>query len=262
MAFNTGMTKANSNPTDNINTPGFQIYSESSTLVTEFWNKFVMVKLHPAKPEGERSDKSVYDYKKQLAIGLTAENAVLMGKYILDDIYPALLKGEERTRAIVTSKVNMLVVSTGVKMHGEVHPYIAICKNINETRKPGEYMVLDLQKGVRITEYNHLTGDFSAQEDYGDLYVLGKFFETCEALLNAGVHAEKFVNRFLINRGYEFRAAVSNKLGIETANKTNYVNRGNSGANDNLWDTTTPTESLSTAEVSTASFDSLSDLAY
>lgn len=262
MAFNNEMTKSKSNPTDNINTPGYQLYSDSATLVTEFWNKVIMVKMHPAKPESERTNTSVYDYNKQLAVGLTVEKALTMGKYILEDIYPALLKGEECTRAVVTSKVNMLVVSTGVKLHGKVEPYIAICKNINESRKPSEMMICTLRKDMAITEYNHETGDFSAREDYPDLFTLGKFFEACDALLNAGVHADKFINRFLINKGYEFRAAVAGKLGIESSNK-NYVNRTSNDNSESLWESSSPVDEgfkQSSAEVSTATFDSLSDL--
>lgn len=264
MAYNESM-KRNTNPTDNINTEGMQLYMDAATVVASFWNKVVLVKIHPAKPEGERTQNSIYDYNKQIAVALSPENAVLLGHYILNDIMPAIKAGEECTRAIVTNRVNMLVVSTGVKMNGSPKPYIGIFKNIDESRKPGEFMVAELRKGHVITEYNHTTGDFASADSYSELYVFGRFLETCTALLNAGVHADKFVNRFLINRGYEFRNAVSNKLGIETNNnRTNYVNRNTAGGGgNNLWDTPTPADTITSsndAEISTASIDSLSDL--
>ena len=134
MAFNSSMTSQNQqSPTDNINTRGIQLYNGDATIVLDYWNGLATVKIHPALPESERQNKQVYDYKKSVSVTLTPENAVLLGKYIREDITPALAKGEECTRAIISARVNMIVVSTGVGEHGEVKPYVAVYRKINET---------------------------------------------------------------------------------------------------------------------------------
>lgn len=267
MAFNSSMTSQNQqSPTDNINTRGIQLYNGDATIVLDYWNGLATVKIHPALPESERQNKQVYDYKKSVSVTLTPENAVLLGKYIREDITPALAKGEECTRAIISARVNMIVVSTGVGEHGEVKPYVAVYRKINENRIPEEAMAFFLDKHPVVTKFNPSTGDFAADQAYTEIYVLEQFFTACTALMSADVHAHNYANRFRINREYEFRAAAGSKLGIETdGNRTNYVNRTSAGSSQNIWDTKTPTDTLAsagapTAETSTASMDSLADL--
>ena len=252
MAFNTSMTsQSQTNPTDNINTRGIQFYNGDATIVFDYWNGMASIKIHPALPEAERANKQVYDYKKSVSVALSPDNAVLMGKYIKEDILPAIEKGEECTRAVVSARVNLFVVSTGVNQYGEVKPFIGIYRKLDENRIPAESMVFHFDKHPVITKY------------------AGEFFTACSALMNAGVHADNFSNRFRINREYEFRAAASGKLGIDngSGNRTNFVNRSSGGASQNIWDVKTPTDNLSNdngggslAETSTASFDALSDL--
>lgn len=270
MAFNTSMTsQSQTNPTDNINTRGIQFYNGDATIVFDYWNGMASIKIHPALPEAERANKQVYDYKKSVSVALSPDNAVLVGKYIKEDILPAIEKGEECTRAVVSARVNLFVVSTGVNQYGEVKPFIGIYRKLDENRIPAESMVFHFDKHPVITKYAPTTGEIDMNSKYTELVGVGEFFTACSALMNAGVHADNFSNRFRINREYEFRAAASGKLGIDngSGNRTNFVNRSNGGASQNIWDIKTPTDNLSNdngggslAETSTASFDALSDL--
>ena len=247
MAFNTSMTsQSQTNPTDNINTRGIQFYNGDATIVFDYWNGMASIKIHPALPEAERANKQVYDYKKSVSVALSPDNAVLVGKYIKEDILPAIEKGEECTRAVVS-----------------------IYRKLDENRIPAESMVFHFDKHPVITKYAPTTGEIDMNSQYTELVGVGEFFTACSALMNAGVHADNFSNRFRINREYEFRAAASGKLGIDngSGNRTNFVNRSSGGASQNIWDIKTPTDNLtndngggSLAETSTASFDALSDL--
>ena len=88
MAFNTSMTsQSQTNPTDNINTRGIQFYNGDATIVFDYWNGMASIKIHPALPEAERANKQVYDYKKSVSVALSPDNAVLVGKYIKEDIF-------------------------------------------------------------------------------------------------------------------------------------------------------------------------------
>lgn len=262
MAYNDSMRK--NDKVNNITTEGVQFYGRNNTFVAGFLNEVVLLKIHPVKPEHERTQNNKYDYKKQIAVALSPDKAVLMGKLILEDIIPALEKGEECTRAISTSRMNVFLVSTGVKLSGGVNPYFGIFKKLNEESKPEEVGIFELLPQRTITEYNHATGDFTTECKYTDVFVFGKFLASCDALFHADTHSDKYINRFMINRNYEFQSAVTNKLGIENyGNRTNYVNRNTAGSADNLWDTSTPGDSFTSsndAEISTASIDSLSEL--
>ena len=251
MAYNEGMG-SQYNPTQNTNTTGLQFYSTESTMTVDFWNDAISIKIFPAKPESERTKKSIYDYKKGLSVVISRDDAVYLGKQIKDVLIPASDKKEEALRGIPSAKVNMFVISTGVKQFGELAPYCAIFRGINENRIPEESMLFKFSAHRVFSEYDKDTGNYKcSDEPNAELIILASFLESCNNLYGATYHSMRHGDRFARHREYEFRNAVGNKLGVAVqSTNTNYVNRQDT---PDPWAGTGETTSTPTAPTSTVS---------
>ena len=132
--FNNGNKSNNS-----VNTRGYRWYNASSktapaTMALDFWNQFLSLSISPAKPEGDRTETSVYDYDKAVKALISGETAFLMSKALRHIVDVSLPKNEAYEIGFPIGKTSMITVNSGVGL--DRLPYISIMKELDESMTP------------------------------------------------------------------------------------------------------------------------------
>ena len=226
MAYNEQMARSNQ---DNVNTDGIVLYGDDAVLRMDYFNRMISIKGFPIKPESERSDKSVYDYSKGTQLTLSLEDAMYLGWFIKNELLPKTEKGEPCVTGIRTGKVNLFVISNGIKETGKLVPHVALFRELDSNRRPsGSQIIFTFRKTVRVDNYDPVNGAGDLVEDgRSGLIIMQKFFEQCSVLCGASVHAPKYIDRFLEARREGFITSLAGKLGIELSRPMNYTSRSN-----------------------------------
>lgn len=212
MAFQSNM--GTQNPMANINTDGLALYGPQSQLRLDYYNTYLSAKIFPIKPEGERTAKSVYEYKKRTSISLNREDVFYLAWILKEEIIPKTIKNEPASIGIVSARVNLFIIGNGIKETGKINPFVTIARGLDEKRIPSEIRTFTFRPFVTIVDYDPKSGNTSALEDnrYG-LVVLQGFFDHCAELSGAGAHISRYIDRYQRLHQIQFNQAAANKLG-------------------------------------------------
>lgn len=210
----------NNNKELNINTRGIQFMNKNgfdpSTLVLGFWNEMLSIKIHPALGKENQSESKVFDYEKVVHTALTVEKISILKKLIEKKIFPAIEKGEDKKVGVPVGGNSLVVVGTGKDITGEIRPYIAIHKALDENSHIPEMSIFyEFNSGMCIEDYNDKSGSFNVSYINGEFIL---FFEilksTLSSLSNSTTHSIRYADRFYRNRLINDLGEIGSKLGI------------------------------------------------
>lgn len=211
----------NNNRDLNINTRGIQFMNKNgfdpSTLVIGFWNEMLSIKIHPALDKEKQTESKVFDYEKVVHTALTAEKISTLKTLIENKIFPAISKGEDKKVGVPVGGDSLVVVGTGKDMTGEIRPYIAIHKSLNEeTHIPEMSIFYEFNQGMSIEDFDVKTGAFNVNRDNCGEFIL--FYEVLKSVLltlsNSTVHSIRYADRFYRNRVINDLTEIATKLGV------------------------------------------------
>lgn len=256
--MNYGNTQ-NNNQND-TNTRGYQFKNkdgfEPSTLMFGFWNHMISLKMYPALPKDKQTESKTYNYEKVIATAITPEKAITLYKKMESKIFPAIANKTNASTGVIIGKDSLLVVGTGVGITGEVRPYIAIHKSLNEkTKKPEVSMHYEFIRSTSVDDYDESNGAFTVEQDIHAELIL--FYELLKdsksALSNSIAHSLRAVNKFYNDRVLNDLAVISSALGITTkrgsysrnSNSSDVFSTDTNNSNNNHSnDSSTPVEEL------------------
>ena len=203
-----------------INTDGIQLYGDTSTIKFDFWSHMITVKIHPVKDPADQGN-GVYDYKKRTNSVLTVDKAVFVGRFILDELIPAIKKNEAKSLAVQTSKVNLFYISSGVAETGAVEPYIGLFCDINESKKPDKFDIFKFRKSRVFSSYDYKNGTFTSEDNYLiELTLLGEFLVSSIHMLGAVSHGIDYSHAYDNENESSFMEAIGSKLGVAYRQKS------------------------------------------
>lgn len=224
---------------DNVNTRGFNLANADgtfaqSTLVLGYWNDLISIKLHPALPKSEQSEKKRFNYDESISTALTLEKAMELTRIIEE------AKTSDKARFFKGVQVGMdsLVGISSITEEDKTTVVFGIYKGLDqETRLPSEKLLYEFRKVRIIEDYNDETGDYKMKEskESSELNVFERaLLSAIDHLTNAAAHAERHVNNYKNKMQTTTLNAIATKVGAETGyQNTSYGNRSgyNSGGN-------------------------------
>lgn len=220
------------------NTKGIQMYNlesfDPSTLLLDFWDRYHSVKIHPALPEKDRTEKDKYNYDQMLGIVFLPEHAKALYRKALKKVLPALeAESQDDASVGITVKNNLIEIGNGIKHTGKITPYVAIYKDIDpSTGIANQAIAFQFPEVDVVSNYNAKKGTFDSSKDSG----VGAF-EVFLEFLNEGVkgqtravaHGNRDNLKFVIKRVIEDTIEIKEKLGIQGKSGNSYKNYDNSG---------------------------------
>jgi hypothetical protein len=220
----------NQHPRNRVNTDGLQFYGDTSTLRLDFWSQCICAKIHPKRDDASMSadpnSRAVYDYKKRLMVVLPVESALTLGRYIKEEIVPAILKKEQKAIGIQSSRVNMIYVSTGVKETGNVEPYVALFCDIDENRKPQKMDIFKFRSRRIFKMYDPQTGEVEMEENLiADVQSMADFLLSAVFLGGVTSHAFDYAHAVQNESNVNFFSDLGAKMGVAYQQPTNIVSR-------------------------------------
>jgi len=231
----------------NINTRGIQFMNKNgfdpSTLIVGFWNEMLSIKIHPALDKDKQSESKVFDYEKVVHTALTIEKVAKLKTDIEKKIFPAIQKGEDKRIGVPVGGDSLVVIGTGKDMTGEIRPYIAIHKSINEdTHLPEMSIFYEFNQTMCVEDFDSKTGSFNVTTDScGELMIFYEILKSViSAMSNATVHSIRYADRFYRTRVLNDLAEIASKLGISKQRNFNNPKRdvfnsgGNSGSSNDV----------------------------
>lgn len=217
-----------------VNNRGFQFFNkngfEPTTLAVRYWNQHIVLELHPAKEASKQTEYSVFDYDKAVKMIIPPMIAKMIAQECKRKFFPALETGEEYTAGFIVGNDSALTVSTGVKRHGKLAPYISIHRAIQQkTLLPEESLSYYFRPNVFIpnydgteasetTPYMHFTEAF---------YLIDIFERMADASSGVDSHISHYVNRYRENSTFELYRDIASKMGINFYNNSEKRNYGN-----------------------------------
>lgn len=196
-----------------MNVNGF----DPSTLVVGYWNNMLSLKMHPALPKDQRSEKRVYDYDKKVITSLPADIVRVLIHCIEHNIIPAMESGEAKSVGIQCGADSLITVGTGVKQTGAVRPYIAIHKGIDsETRIANMSIAYEFERGAIIDEYDATTGKYSGTTDvHNEFYLFIDMLKaSIYAMSGATAHSIRVADSWIRDKYLANQSAIASKLGV------------------------------------------------
>ena len=241
---------------DNVNTDGLVMYGDDAVLRLDYFNHMVSFKIFPAKPEAERTEKSVYDYSKRTVVSASIDDLVYIGWWIKNVLIPNTKEEKACSIGIITSKVNLIVISNGIKETNKISPYVALFKDLDTSRKPAEQAFFTFRTRRSIINYDPENGEGEVVEDpINGLILLMEFCIQCRNAFGASLQAEKYLDRYANLHRETIMNSIAGKMGINVEQKINYVNRN---SKPDVW---VNKDNEKDAQVSTAtSFDEFSEM--
>lgn len=224
MAFNSNNGQNNSKEKANVNTTALQMMNKDgfdggSTLVLAYWNSLISIKIHPALELSKQSETKRFDYEKMVSTAISLEKAHILITKIEKDILPAIEKSENKVVGIPVGADSLLVIGTGLKLTGEINPYLAIHKSLDpKTKKPELSMVYSFNKDMSIDDYDVETGTFEVGKNLNaELMIFVSVLKSSIiGLSNAIVHSSRCVDKYFKDKLSGDIGEIANKLGVET----------------------------------------------
>lgn len=218
-----------------MNTNGIQFMNSNnplaqSTLLINWWNRFMAIQISPALEENQRKDGKFFDYQVQLNTALSPEKLMVLNHIINTSIKPALENNEEVNKGIPVSS-GLICVGTKkvnyVDTIGEkVTPFIAIYKGINESTKKAESGLIYFFniENIIVKDYDMTTGTSELE------FICNTEFELFSSLLpdaakelcGASAHMGRYHDRYFTARLGKNVEAIGNSLGAPIDSANNY----------------------------------------
>jgi len=221
MAFNTSQNNSRDNQ-NNTNTRGLQFMNkdgyEPSTLQLGYWNDMISIRISPALEPNKQTETKVYDYEKTVSTALNAEKAMMLVKAIKEHIIPAIEAGENKDIAFSINGDSLMSVGTGVRLTGEIKPFIAIHKSLNpDTKIPEMSIFYEFKQNQFIDNYNESNGTYNV---LNHIHAEFATFYKCMtvsimAMTNAFTHSYRHVNKYFNDKLIGNVNAIANKVGVE-----------------------------------------------
>jgi len=255
-------TKQNNETADNksINTRIYQFKNkdgfEPSTLQITGWNEMCAFRINPTLPPEKQSKEQIFDYDKFVSTSLNLEKIILLIYKINNDIIPAIENGKEKNVGISVGGDSLITVGTGKAITGEIRPYLAIHKALNqETKKPEQSIYYEFRKSMTIDDYDANSGSYTVTEGYHSEFKL--FVELLKSFVknsNAVHHVNRYGNRFITDKMMNTINSIASKVGADTGSKYNGLYR------KNVFGNTSNSEYTSDYNESTNNLEELGDL--
>lgn len=204
-----------------INTRGISFYNKDgfdpSTLTMGYWNDgLITLKMNPALPKDKQTSGKVYDYEKTVSTALTIQAAEALVYTVNDKLIPAMHKGEDHSVAISVGSDGLVVIGTGVKITGEVRPFIAIHKGVNPTTKIPEMSIFyEFNRIAIIENYDNTTGQYDVTtNNHMEFIAFMSILEhSIKELSKAGVHSIRSVMNAYNTKLMNTVVAIAEKTG-------------------------------------------------
>ena len=219
----------NSRENNDTNTRGRQYYNSEgthkSTLVLNFWNKMVSLKIHPALPPEKITQNEKFDYNQAISTALSTEKALKIADLINTEVIPALTEGRTVSKGVPIGTDSALVVGVNEDSNGH-YAFLAIAKNIDvNTKTPKDLMVYQFSNHLVIDHYDFTNGEFEASSDNGlevrEFQI--QLLAAVESLIGAQAHAMRHVDKY-------WRDKLSEATGVRRGNGAPYSGGGNTSS--------------------------------
>lgn len=216
MPYNQNMTTAKN---QHVNNEVLQVYGNDTSAVFGFYDLFMSIKMYPAKPENERTPKSVYDYSRRISCNISRED-ILYYAYILEhEIIPAAEANKPIYRALQCGPNTIFFIANRIKGEPETAPLMprfGIYKGLDDHGRPAERRYFAFREFRYITAYNPETGEIEVKNDpMRGFYVLLGLFKVASLLIGPTAHLERYLGRFRSNQQYQLINSIAGKLGVD-----------------------------------------------
>ena len=178
----------NENVKKNVETVGYQFYSNENTMKVNFWNDvFISLKIFPALSESEKTDTRQYDYEKNIvSTAITAYKSrqlLAHAQKLIDDF-----NNDMDSSYYVDVSGNNLVGFGTKKINDKRVYYIGIHKNLNENKIPEKSVYFYFEDTFVIENYDPVTGSFEKSIEKS-----GDFFSFLDVLKSHSIAANKSI---------------------------------------------------------------------
>ena len=162
-----------------VNTRGLQLYNSDSvdsafppsTVILGYWDeKFMSIKIHPAKEVQTEKEKFDYDHSLQVSVNYSNAVELLDG---IPRIKEAFDKGEAANCYAVVSGTNLFGYGCAKNKKGDMVMYLAIHTDLNNDRIPKNSIYFEFPFGTRVEDYDASTGSYTAASAYLKEFVKG-----------------------------------------------------------------------------------------
>ena len=238
MAF--GSTN-NSQDKKSTNTRGIQFRNKNgfdpSAISFNFWDEFLAIRINPALPQAQQTNTKVYDYEKTVSTALSVSKMALLLNRVRTVIVPAITAGEDKTVGVSVGGDSLICVGTGKALTGEIRPYIAIHKSLNqETMKPEMSIYYEFNKDQSIDDYDAKTGKYNCVNGLNSEFLAFELIleASIYALTRAEAHADRLTNQWANDRQSNLLNSIAEKLGLSVqSNNNGYSSRNSISFNSN-----------------------------
>lgn len=205
------------------NTRGIQLYNKvqgmGSTIVLDFWDKYVSIKIHPMLPNADSGKMYDYDHGCSIVLGL---DSLVDIQFIMNEIetsikemghYPA------ETLGITTGKNDKFIQIGSLEAFGLQGEGLAIeiTNNIVEGKSENA-MLYVMNKGAYFKNYNRKTGEYDSGNIYEkDFIIIKKFIDKAvEEFTMATAHVVGYDYRYKHSSLSDALIRIQQKFGIDT----------------------------------------------
>ena len=230
--------------TPNVNTDLYQFMNRTSstvpasTMILQMWNSLVCLKIHPAKPESEQTQQSVYDYNKSINIYLRPEVALGIAEKVKERIAKGLSEGKEVHVAYQTSMKGDMLAFALVPVNNSWEIIVTIMKQVNPQNMQAEasisysfnFMVeVDGMSGIKINEVNVAP----IQNEFA--FFLAALQHAALGQLGAENHGRKLKDQNFNREVYGLYKAMAENLNVPFYNHSNGANKFNGGQKNTFY---------------------------
>lgn len=233
MAYTTGKTFKELDK----NTRSFQFRNSKgefpSTLVLGFWNGTMTLKMHPALPEGKRSQEKVFDYETYVMSVLTAEAATALIEAIDTEIQP----GEAFDDIGVDCGQSYIEISMYSNIDGveEEGIYLNLYNKLDEHGNPREIISYKFGGRNYFKNFKNKQGKemSTIKTKFPTEFIMFvKFLNNgLEAMTNAIAHSLRNANKYDDNKNFNNTVKIMEKLGISDISGNNGGGYNKGGSN-------------------------------
>ena len=223
---------------NDVNTRGIQFSNrygfDPSSIQFGFWNGFLSIKITPALEKSKQTETRVYDYEKTVSSALSVDKVAMLWKKIKDEIIPAIENNEEKSSGVVVGSNSLIVISTGKDKTGNIRPFIAIHKALNEDSKLPELSIYyEFNQVQSIDDYSPDRGSYKTDMIHSELFAFVKILEaTMLGFSNITAHVERHVGKAKTDKMFKLLESIAGKLGVDTAPQKSGYSRSNVFANN------------------------------
>lgn len=191
-----------------VNTRGIQLYNSDSvdsafppsTVILGYWDeKFMSIRIHPAKEVQTEKEKFDYDHSLQVSVNYSNAVELLDG---IPRIKEAFDKGEAANCYAVVSGTNLFGYGCAKNKKGDMVMYLAIHTDLNNDRIPKNSIYFEFPFGNRVEDYDVNTGSYTAANaKYGEFPLFETYLrEFVKGSTKAVAHSTRTLLHFLHRR--------------------------------------------------------------